>query len=126
MRTTLIIYSALDGDNIATYVGGAFTLEGGTSASSPIFAALVNRIIEERIKVGKGPVGFINPVLYEHPEVLNDIVNGTNPGCEPTKTDNDKEDRQANVRCRSYQWILCCHGLGSGNRFVIPMGKSLP
>jgi tripeptidyl-peptidase-1 len=37
--------------------------------------------VEERIKVGKGALGFVNPTLYEHPEVLNDIVNGTNPGC---------------------------------------------
>jgi len=36
---------------------------------------------EERIAAGKGPIGFVNPVLYEHPEVLNDIVNGTNLGC---------------------------------------------
>lgn len=60
---------------------GRFGTEGGTSASSPIFASLVNRIIEERIAVGKGPLGFINPVLYTHPEVLNDITNGSNPGC---------------------------------------------
>lgn len=31
--------------------------------------------------MGKGPVGFVNPVLYSHPEVLNDITNGTNAGC---------------------------------------------
>ena len=70
------------GDNIATYIGGKFVLSGGTSASSPIFASLVNRIVEERIRAGKGPVGFINPVLYKNPQVLNDITNGTNPGCE--------------------------------------------
>ncbi|KAK0855543.1 hypothetical protein LTS02_011011 [Friedmanniomyces endolithicus] len=72
---------AANGDNIAVYVGGKFTLEGGTSASSPIFGALVTRINEERIRAGKGPVGFINPTLYENPYVLNDIVNGSNPGC---------------------------------------------
>ena len=71
-----------DGDNIALYVRGKAVLEGGTSAASPIFASLVNRIVEERIRAGKGPVGFINPVLYQNPQVLNDITNGTNPGCE--------------------------------------------
>lgn len=55
---------AANGDNIAVYVEGEFTLEGGTSAASPIFAAIVNRIVEERIKHGKGPVGFINPGEY--------------------------------------------------------------
>lgn len=39
------------------------------------------QINEERLAEGKGAVGFINPVLYKHPEVLNDIVNGTNLGC---------------------------------------------
>jgi tripeptidyl-peptidase I len=72
---------AANGDNIATYVGGKARLEGGTSASTPIFAAIVNRINEERIAKGKNTVGFINPTLYKHPHVLNDIKNGTNPGC---------------------------------------------
>ncbi|KAF3764044.1 hypothetical protein M406DRAFT_51026 [Cryphonectria parasitica EP155] len=72
---------AANGLNIALYVGGEFGLEGGTSASSPIFASLVNRIVEERLAVGKGPLGFINPTLYTNPQVLNDITNGTNPGC---------------------------------------------
>lgn len=56
-------------------------LEAGTSASSPIFAAIINRINEERLEIGKKTVGFINPALYSHPAMLNDIVNGTNPGC---------------------------------------------
>lgn len=72
---------AANGLNIALFVGGDFGTEGGTSASSPIFASLINRIIEERLAVGKGPLGFINPVLYTNPQVLNDITNGSNPGC---------------------------------------------
>jgi len=35
----------------------------------------------QRIKAGKSSIGFLNAILYAHPEVLNDIVNGTNPGC---------------------------------------------
>lgn len=31
---------------------------------------------------GKGPIGFVNPVLYANPGVLNDIVNGTSLGCD--------------------------------------------
>ncbi|KAL6900046.1 peptidase S8/S53 domain-containing protein [Trichoderma evansii] len=30
------------------------------------------------------PIGFINPVLYQHPEVFNDIIGGSNPGCNTT------------------------------------------
>ncbi|KAF2763111.1 putative alkaline serine protease AorO [Pseudovirgaria hyperparasitica] len=69
------------GDNVVIILNGLPTLIGGTSASAPVFAAVVNRINEERIAVGKNTVGFINPALYAHPEVLHDITNGTNPGC---------------------------------------------
>lgn len=70
-----------NGDNIVVYRQGARHLSGGTSASTPIFASIVNLINEERLAVGKSPVGFINPVLYENPQVLNDITDGSNPGC---------------------------------------------
>lgn len=54
---------------------------GGTSASAPIFASIVNLLNEERLNVGKKPIGFLNPVLYAYPEMFNDVVNGSNPGC---------------------------------------------
>lgn len=69
------------GDNVFIYNMGAPTLIGGTSASAPVFASILNRINEERIAVGKGTVGFVNPTLYAHPEILHDIVTGSNPGC---------------------------------------------
>ena len=69
------------GDNIAVYDGGEYGLSGGTSASTPIFAAIINRINEERIAIGKSTLGFLNPTLYKHPEILNDITNGTNKAC---------------------------------------------
>lgn len=53
----------------------------GTSLASPIFASVITLINEERTAAGKGPVGFVNPVLYEHPYVLNDVTNGSNPNC---------------------------------------------
>lgn len=70
---------AANGDNIAVYNRGRQSSSGGTSASAPIFAALINRIIDERIAAGKGPLGFINPTLYQNPQVLNDITSGKNP-----------------------------------------------
>ena len=69
------------GQNIAEYNAGVFGIGQGTSAATPIFAGLVNRIVEERIKIGKGSIGFINPALYKNPRVLNDVVSGRNPGC---------------------------------------------
>ncbi|KAM0318569.1 hypothetical protein ACHAO8_001660 [Botrytis cinerea] len=70
-----------NGDNIATFLEGNFTLNGGTSASTPIFSSIINLINEERLAIGKSTVGFINPVLYANPQVLNDITNGSNPNC---------------------------------------------
>jgi tripeptidyl-peptidase-1 len=42
----------------------------------------IPQLNEELAAVGKGPIGFVNPVLYANPGVLNDIVNGTNLGCD--------------------------------------------
>jgi tripeptidyl-peptidase-1 len=69
------------GDNVVVVVNGLPTLIGGTSASAPVFAALINRINEERIAAGKKPVGFLNPTLYAHPEIFHDITVGNNSGC---------------------------------------------
>jgi tripeptidyl-peptidase-1 len=58
------------------YDGGNYTLSGGTSASTPIFASVINRINDERLWAGKSPLGFLNPSLYANPSMLNDITNG--------------------------------------------------
>lgn len=54
---------------------------GGTSASAPIVASIVNLLNEERLNAGKGPIGFLNPVFYAHPDAFNDVTTGSNPGC---------------------------------------------
>ncbi|PMD13221.1 hypothetical protein NA56DRAFT_712256 [Hyaloscypha hepaticicola] len=69
-----------NGANYLTYVDGVAQLVFGTSASSPTVGAIITLINEQRANVGKKPVGFINPVLYENPGALNDITVGTNPG----------------------------------------------
>jgi tripeptidyl-peptidase I len=66
---------------LGIYNQGVLGKFGGTSASSPIFASIVNRINEERLMMGKKTIGFMNPVLYKNPQILNDITNGTNVGC---------------------------------------------
>ncbi|KAK7972919.1 tripeptidyl-peptidase sed2 [Apiospora saccharicola] len=70
-----------NGARYVTAVDGKFSLSFGTSASAPVFAAMLNLINEKRFAAGKAAVGFVNPVLYAHPEVMNDITNGTNAGC---------------------------------------------
>ena len=70
-----------NGQNIDVFDGGVAGENGGTSAATPIFSSIINRIVEERIKAGKGALGFLNPSLYANPSMLNDITDGTNPGC---------------------------------------------
>lgn len=53
----------------------------GTSYTSPTWASIMNRIVEERIRAGKGPVGFVNPVLYKNAEAMNDVIHGGNGVC---------------------------------------------
>lgn len=73
-------FSAI-GDNVVIYGNGRALRIGGTSASSPAFAAILTRINEERIARRKSTIGFVNPALYAHPEVLHDITVGNNSGC---------------------------------------------
>lgn len=48
--------------------------------AAPLVAGIFNRINEERIAAGKGPIGFANPTLYAHPEMFNDITKGNQAG----------------------------------------------
>lgn len=63
------------GDNVVIFSAGSEGLIGGTSASSPAFAAILTRINDERIAVGKTPIGFVNPTLVSFD--LLEIVWGT-------------------------------------------------
>ncbi|KAJ5787152.1 Peptidase S8/S53 subtilisin/kexin/sedolisin [Penicillium paradoxum] len=72
---------AANGAMFPAYNGGTLHHFYGASLSSPLFASVLSLINEERLAKGKGPIGFVNPVLYAHPEVLNDITNGTSAGC---------------------------------------------
>ncbi|KGO73973.1 Peptidase S8/S53, subtilisin/kexin/sedolisin [Penicillium italicum] len=72
------------GDKIVIYNKGKAMLVGGTSASAPVLTGILTRINEERLAAGKSTVGFVNPVLYAHPEAFFDVTKGTNKGC---KTD---------------------------------------
>jgi tripeptidyl-peptidase-1 len=72
---------ALASQDYITGLDGGFMAFSGTSASAPTFGAMIALINGERLKAGKGPVGFINPVLYAHREVFTDVVEGKNPGC---------------------------------------------
>ncbi|KAI0016302.1 subtilisin-like protein [Xylariomycetidae sp. FL0641] len=69
------------GVNVASISLGNVNQDGGTSAAAPLFAAMLNRVNEERLAAGKATVGFVNPVLYQNPAAFNDIVLGDNGMC---------------------------------------------
>ncbi|KAL4996365.1 peptidase S8/S53 domain-containing protein [Aspergillus recurvatus] len=55
---------------------------GGTSASAPVFAAIVSRLNGARLKDGKPRMGFLNPWLYSLNQTgFTDIVDGGSVGC---------------------------------------------
>ncbi|KAK4154902.1 peptidase S8/S53 domain-containing protein [Chaetomidium leptoderma] len=56
-------------------------LLGHVGVGAHTLGAMVALINGERMRAGKGPVGFINPVLYAHPDMFEDVVEGKNPGC---------------------------------------------
>ena len=70
-----------NGANLLAYDGGELGQWYGTSLATPIWGSVTTLINEQRTAIGKGPVGFINQVLYENTWALNDIKNGSNPGC---------------------------------------------
>ncbi|KAH9846221.1 subtilisin-like protein [Lenzites betulinus] len=72
-----------NGANYAVAVQGEFFLVYGTSASSPVSAAILSAVNDARLTIGKKPIGFINPTIYSSTfqKAFNDIVSGNNPGC---------------------------------------------
>ncbi|KAK5117542.1 hypothetical protein LTR62_004964 [Meristemomyces frigidus] len=70
-----------NGANYVIAIDGNFSLVYGTSASSPTTGSILTLINQQRLNVGKSSIGFINPVIYAHPYVLNDITEGGNQGC---------------------------------------------
>jgi tripeptidyl-peptidase-1 len=73
------------GHNYQVVIGGKTYIESGTSASSPVFAAMVTLVNGMRFTAGKGPIGFLNPNLYslggQSSSVFNDITVGENNCC---------------------------------------------
>ena len=45
--------------------GGGWLTVGGTSAAAPMWAAMVALANQQAAKQGKGPVGFLNPLIYK-------------------------------------------------------------
>ncbi|KAK7943559.1 tripeptidyl peptidase a protein [Apiospora aurea] len=55
----------------------------GTSASAPVWAAIVGLLNDARLAAGKPVLGWLNPLVYRYgPEVLTDITEGHSVGCD--------------------------------------------
>ncbi|EPQ54887.1 subtilisin-like protein [Gloeophyllum trabeum ATCC 11539] len=74
---------AANGVNYVIAIDGEFELVYGTSASSPVVGSMITLVNDARLGAGKGPVGFLNPVIYTpgFASAFHDITNGSNQGC---------------------------------------------
>ena len=81
---------ALVGHLYPIVVGGDEEVKDGTSASTPVMAAIVALANSRRLAQGKAPVGFANPALYEWgasgwgaaaAALFHDVTSGQNNCC---------------------------------------------
>lgn len=71
------------GTNFQVQVAIQYVRVQGTSASTPTFASLITLVNEQRLKKGKGPVGWLNEALYSEKgrAAIEDVKNGTSYSC---------------------------------------------
>jgi len=70
------------GHNYLITYFGSNVLVDGTSASTPVWAGIIARWNAYRLSVGKSPLGFVNPMIYQMysdlPTAFTDITSGDN------------------------------------------------
>ena len=72
------------------FQGGEITPSGGTSAASPVTAAIVALLNDARLRAGKPVLGFLNPLLYLGGyKGFTDITSGQSDGCNGNDTQTD-------------------------------------
>ncbi|KAK4234647.1 tripeptidyl-peptidase [Achaetomium macrosporum] len=64
-------------------MGGSISQVLGTSASTPVVAAMVALVNDARMRAGKTSLGWLNPLLYSArvTGVLRDVTEGASAGC---------------------------------------------
>jgi subtilase family serine protease len=97
------------GLNILLYFDTQPAFVGGTSASAPIFASIINLINENRLAAGKSTVGFINPTLYKNPHAFTDV----SYLAAVVYAFTNKTDYYGKQPRLQHQWLQRCEGLGS-------------
>lgn len=74
------------GVDYVSFIGGSAKRLFGTSASTPVAAALITLVNSQRQAAGLPTVGFINPTLYANMNKFNDVISGRNNCCSSTAT----------------------------------------
>lgn len=71
------------GTQFSTIVSGVPVALDGTSASAPVFAAMIALVNDARLRQGKRALGWLNRKLYSSQvrRVLSDVTGGTSKGC---------------------------------------------
>ncbi|UJO21498.1 Tripeptidyl-peptidase sed3 [Fulvia fulva] len=69
------------GSNYPISFNGQFVVAGGTSAATPLMAAVLALINDARRAVGKGRVGYVHPTIYGSQGAFTDIISGAAFGC---------------------------------------------
>ena len=70
---------ALLGSAYIIFEGGKSKVVAGTSASAPVFGAMVSLVNAARRASGKSSLGWINPALYSlSSKFIKDITSGDN------------------------------------------------
>ena len=59
---------------------GSFSGVDGTSAATPVTAAVFAKLNDIRFKAGKPSLGFLNPFIYKNSKAFNDVTTGCNNG----------------------------------------------
>ena len=74
---------AAQGNHDVIVWAGTVRTVGGTSASSPNFAAVIALVNDALLAKGKKPLGFLNPWLYSKAhKTFTDVTIGSSYGCE--------------------------------------------
>ncbi|KAI1822009.1 subtilisin-like protein [Xylaria intraflava] len=73
---------AVQGYGYLVYDKGSLVGFQGTSCASPAFAGMVGLLNDARLKAHKPTLGFLNPLLYQNPEALDDVTLGGSTGCD--------------------------------------------
>ena len=61
------------------FVVGGVNYVASEASATPVFAAMVSLVNAARLSTGKGPIGFLNPLLYSsYRNFANDITEGDN------------------------------------------------